>query len=89
MMSDCTAYNGPRQLSVDVSLALTKLNDLLSFGVSEQENHSLILINGLDRRDDLVSGIAVYLVGSIASCIDFNLVIRAALFDEHNVSRDS
>lgn len=81
-------YKGPEQLDVDVASALTKLNDLLSFQVSEYLSHSLILVQGLNERVEVIQGVAVYLVGAIASCIEFNLEIRAALFDEDMVTRD-
>lgn len=81
-------FCGPEHLHDDVGLALRKLHTLLSVEVSEHEHHSVIRVLGLDQREAVVKSVAVYFVGAIASCIEFNLQIRAALFGEQTVTRE-
>ena len=81
-------YQGPARIHADVHQALENLNSLLSVEISEHKHHCVIEIGGLDRRNTVVLGVAVYLVGAIASCIEFNLELRAALFDEETLKRD-
>lgn len=88
MTTEINLYQGPNRLNDDVQTALKNLNNFLSFEISEHDNHSVIQITGLDQRDDVVQGIAVYLTGAVASCIEFNMSVRAALFNEETLTRD-
>ena len=81
-------YQGPERIGDDIRLALQNLLTLVSVELTEHEQHYVIRIFGLDQRNNVITGIAVYLVGAIASCIEFNLKIRAALFNEGTVNRD-
>ena len=71
MKKGLTKYRGPEHLNGDVRLALTKLHALVSAEVSEHEQHSVIHVLGLDHRKPVTKGVAVYLVGAIASCIEW------------------
>lgn len=88
MKKSVSKYRGPEHLDSDVELALRKLHGLLSVEVGEHGQHCVIRVYGLDQRTAVINGVAVYLVGAIASCIEFNLEIRAALFAEERVTRD-
>jgi len=88
MTNNSPEYRGPERINDDVRLALQNLHTLVSVEVSEHEHHCVIRIYGLDQRDTIIKGVAVYMVGAIASCIEFNLKIRAALFNEDTLKRD-
>ena len=81
-------YQGPGRIQDDVNLALCNLNGLISVELSEHASHCVIQIGGLNHRNEVIQGVAVYLVGAIASCIDYNLAIRTALFNEKTLMRD-
>ncbi|MCM1567793.1 MAG: hypothetical protein NC238_17940 [Dehalobacter sp.] len=82
------AYQGPNQIKDDVERALQNLHTVIRTELTEHENHSVIRIYGLGQENTVVQGIAVYLVGAIASCVDFNMEIRTALFNEDTLVRD-
>ncbi len=75
-------------LADDVQVALDELNELLSVEFDEHKTHCVIEICDFEERQEVVVGIAVYLVGAIASCVECNLDIRRALFDEETGDRD-
>ena len=77
-----TPYRGPEHLGNDVEVALDSISANVSFEVTWHEQHSVIRAYGLTDSRDIYEAIAVYLVGSIASCVRNNLEIRAALFGE-------
>jgi len=87
-IAQVSQYEGPHRLDDDISLALDVLNGLLSFSSKECKQHYVISASGLAGTDQIVEAIAVYLVGAIAKCIDVNLEIRAALFNEDTLTRD-
>lgn len=81
-------YQGPNQLKDDVDRALQNLHTMIRTEVTEHRDHSVIRIYGLGQESIVVLGIAVYLVGAIASCVAFNMDVRAALFNEETLIRD-
>ena len=88
MKTTLKSYQGPAELVLDMAAALARLDRLVTVEIGELANHSVVQVKGLDSREEVVEGIAVYLVGAIAGCIEFNLQIRAALFNEKRLSRD-
>ena len=80
-------YRGPNNIGDDVSLALKILSGSVSFESSQHAEHNVICVNGLTDTQRAISATAVYLVGSVASCVDVNLKIRSALFGEDTVNR--
>lgn len=83
-----TEYKGPNFIKDDIQLALQNLTSLLAVKNHEYDHHCVICVDGLDNGKPVIKGIAVYLVGAIASCIEFNLSLREALFDEKSIARD-
>ncbi|MCL6479336.1 MAG: hypothetical protein K6T65_13165 [Peptococcaceae bacterium] len=81
-------YQGPNQIKDDVDRALQNLHTMIRTEVTEHRDHSVIRIYGLRQESIVVQGIAVYLVGAIASCVAFNMDVRAALFNEETLIRD-
>jgi hypothetical protein len=81
-------YRGPHCLEDDIQASLNILAGLLPVEIKEHEHHSVLHLAGLDSRKPVIQGIAVYLVGAIANCIEFNLTLRKALFAEESLSRD-
>lgn len=81
-------YSGPPNFADDISLALGTIASKLIVNLNEHECHCTIEATGLDNRVDIINGISVYLVGAIAGCIDFNLSLRSALFNESSLIRD-
>jgi len=77
-----TAYNGPTQLREDVETAIQVLGTLIPATVAQYDTHCVIQLDGFDDEPDVINAIAVYLVGTIAACVDTTLVIREALFAE-------
>lgn len=88
MKKGAQKYRGPGHLVHDVELAMQKLSKLLPVEVSEHDDHCVVRVCGLDHRKAVVEAVAVYLVGAIAGCIEFNLQVRTALFDENTITRD-
>jgi hypothetical protein len=87
-MTDQATYYGPNQLAEDVELAMVDLNRLLSVDVTEYSHHTVLLFGGIDTRQPVVAGLAVYLVGAIAGCIRHDMALRSSLFDEETLARD-
>ncbi len=80
-------YAGPHAIHNDTTTALISLSERLSVSTSPCSTHSVIAITGFGD-DSTLEATAVYLVAAIASCIECNLRIRAALFDEHSLTAD-
>lgn len=81
-------YEGPTHLVQDVQTALCVLNGILPSRITTCESHSVINIVGFDHKVEVICGIAVYLVGAIASSISYNLEIRAKLFNDEELTSD-
>ncbi len=79
-------YGGPEDLASDVEIALNLISTNVNFNVTKHQQHSVVRAYGLTAGRDICEAIAVYLVGSIASCIQTNLEIRAALFGEGTIA---
>jgi hypothetical protein len=74
-------YKGPDYLAGDMEIALNVLASSLNVSATECESHTHLEIGGFGLPDTLTAT-AVYLVGSIAQCIQADLRIRDALFDD-------
>lgn len=76
-------------LKTAVEQSIAALGGLLLVSPTTQcSTHSLIGTAGLSREPTLVAHLAVYLTGAIASCIEWNLEIRHALFDDNTLGQD-
>lgn len=80
-------YSGPHELTADVSKALQVLSENLSLENSVCQTHSVLRTENLEENN-CVEATAIYLVSAISQSIEANLEIRAALFDEENLTRD-
>jgi len=80
-------YKGPAQLADDMQAALKVISSSLTVTASEYVSHTHLDIVGFDSPDTL-NAVAVYLVGSIAQCIQADMQIREALFDDATRSVD-
>jgi hypothetical protein len=74
-------YKGPDNLAGDMELALNVLASSLTITATECESHTHLETGGFGSPDTLTAT-AVYLVGSVAQCIQADLQIRVALFDD-------
>lgn len=52
------------------------------------KTHTLLEYDTIDPSADLLRNLGVFLTASIAQCVEFNLAIRQALFDEADLGRD-
>jgi hypothetical protein len=88
-MSDAltSVYQGARFLHFDMESALRQLGKRLVVTPTECQSHTLLTIDGFGSRGTLEAA-AVYLVGSVAQCVQADLQIRQALFDEATFARD-
>jgi hypothetical protein len=80
-------YRGANHVHEDVATALRILGQLLSVTAHECESHTVLKVQGFGSPRTL-QATAVYLVGAITQCIEADLQIRKALFDELTLSRD-
>ncbi|MCK4658182.1 MAG: hypothetical protein KAV82_01550 [Phycisphaerae bacterium] len=80
-------YLGVCHMHEDVSTALHILANGLAAKTSECETHTVLEVTGFHHKETLLAT-AVYLVGAIAQCIQADLEIRKALFDETTLRRD-
>lgn len=80
-------YAGPDELQNDVVIALGVLGKDLTVKAITCDSHTLLMVNGFATPDTLKAS-AVYLVGAIAQCIDADLRIRKALFEESPPTRE-
>jgi hypothetical protein len=80
-------YDGPASLDKDVQIAITVLTSQLGASLQECETHTHLDISGFGSPATM-KATAVYLVGSIAQCIQADMEIRAALYDDATRSRD-
>lgn len=80
-------YIGPVQLHVDLETALADLDANVQVAASQYDGHSVLEFDGL-QLPVCITAQAIYLVGVVASSIQFNLRINKALFDEETISED-
>jgi hypothetical protein len=80
-------YKGPEHLSDDMDVAMSVLASSLTVTATEHGSHTHLQIIGFGSKD-MLNATAVYLVGSIAQCIQSDLHIREALFDDATREKD-
>lgn len=81
------SYIGPPQLHEDLASALDYLHAHVQFNLDNHATHSVLEFTGL-QDPECITAQAVYLVGVVASSIQFNLRINEALFNADSVSED-
>jgi len=80
-------YQGPACLDADIGIAMDVLDSSLTVTATAHDSHTCLQIEGFGT-DATLTATAVYLVGSIAQCIQSNLAIRKALFDDASREAD-
>lgn len=76
------------RLKAEVEQALSTLATKVGAVATTCSTHTLLLATGVGRDATVVRSVAVYLTGAIAGCLEMNMQIRLALFDDKTLSNE-